>query len=90
MMPHEIRWDIRSKGRAWRKEAMQRYRLAPDKIEMADGKLFCSDEDRLMMLALLLENVGVDAAVQLGDPQVWREAVSNLKIPHRKPHRPKI
>ena len=35
-------------------------------------------EERLQMLGLLLENVGVDAAVRLGDPQVWRDAVINF------------
>ena len=72
-------WDIRRAGRAWRgAEAMQRYELTPEKMELIDGKLFWTDEARLTMLALLLENVGVDAAVRLGDPQVWREALAAL------------
>jgi len=48
--------------------------LAPEKIEMCEGKLFWSDEQRLTMLALLLENLGIDAAVGLGDAALWREA----------------
>ena len=32
----------------------------------------------MQQLALLLENVGVDQAVRLGDPEVWREAVREL------------
>jgi hypothetical protein len=47
----------------------------PEKIEMIRGKLFWDDEERLTVLALLLENLGVDQAVRLGDPAVWREAV---------------
>ena len=31
------------------------------------------------MLALLLENIGVDKAVRLGRPDVWRAAVAALK-----------
>jgi hypothetical protein len=27
------------------------------------------------MLALLLENVGMDAAVRLGDPALWKQAI---------------
>ena len=27
------------------------------------------------MLALLLENVGIDAAVRLGDPAIWKQAI---------------
>jgi hypothetical protein len=77
--PHSIDWSIQRRGRAWRNEAMARYELTPEKIEMVDGRLFWSDEDRLMMLGLLLENVGVDEAIRLGDPQVWREAIAAFK-----------
>jgi hypothetical protein len=72
-------WDIRGAGRAWRAgEAMERYMLTPDKLEMVEGKLLWSDEDREALLGLLLENVGADRAVQLGDPDVWQAAVSKL------------
>ena len=71
-------WDIRAEGRAWRSEAMERYALTPEKLEMIGGKLLCDDEARLTLLALLLENVGADAAVRLGDPDVWRAAVAKL------------
>jgi hypothetical protein len=75
-------WDIRREGRAWRAgEAHARYELTPEKIEMIGGKLFWSEEERLTMLALLLENVGMDAAVRLGDPRLWREAVAELPNP---------
>ena len=56
-----MQWDLRPEGRAWQgPEALARYQMTPEKIEMIGGKLFWSDEDRLTMLALLLENVGVD------------------------------
>ena len=71
-------WDIRREGRAWGAEAMDRYALTPEKLEMIEGKLLWDEEERLTLLALLLENVGADAAVRLGDPQVWRDAVSRL------------
>jgi hypothetical protein len=75
-----VGWDIRRAGRAWEGgEAMARYELTPEKFEMWEGKLFWSDRDRLLLLGLLLENVGADAAVRLGDPAVWRAAVSDLK-----------
>jgi hypothetical protein len=48
---------------------------------MTDGKLFNSDEDRLHVLALLLESVGIDAAVRLGPPHLWREAVNEILDP---------
>ncbi len=71
------KWDIRRNP--WSpQEARARWALAPEKIEMSDGRLFWSDEERINMLALLLENLGADRAVRLGDPDVWREAVSGL------------
>jgi hypothetical protein len=77
-MPN-VRWDIRRSGRAWTKdEAMGRYELTPEKFEMIDGKLFWDQTQRLTLLALLLENVGADEAVRLGDPEVWRAAIREL------------
>jgi hypothetical protein len=75
---NQVNWKIRRRGRAWRNEAMRRWELTPEKIEMVKGRLFNDNEARQMMLGLLLENVGVDAAVRLGDPQVWRAAVAAL------------
>ena len=80
----EIAWDLRPEGYAWPGAdgfARERYYLAPEKIEMIEGKLFWTDEERLTMLALLLENVGVDQAVRIGDPAVWRAAVAKLDAP---------
>ena len=52
--------------------------LRPEKLEMADGKIVGSDEERELLLGLLLENVGADRAVQFGDPEVWRSAVAKI------------
>ena len=82
IQPGAIDWKIRRAGRSWRKEAMQRWGLTPEKIEMVDGKLFDTGEQRLLMLGMLLENVGADAAVRLGDPQVWRDALARLVADH--------
>ena len=74
-----VDWDIRREGRAWEgKEAFERIELRPEKLEMYKGRLFFDDEERILLLGLLLENVGVDAAVRLGDPNVWRAAIANL------------
>lgn len=75
-----IRWDIRREGRSWEgDEAWERYQLTPEKTEMTDGKLYWDDEERLTMLGLLLENVGIDKAIRLGDPRLWREAIADLE-----------
>jgi hypothetical protein len=57
---------------------VKRYRLAPDKIEMIEGKLFWSEEERLVMVGLLLENLGIDKVMRLGDPKLWKEAAEAL------------
>ena len=78
-MAAAAKWDIRREGRAWTgEEAMQRYNLTPEKFEMYQGRLFWSDEERVTLLGLLLENVGVDQAIRLGDPQVWKAAMAEL------------
>jgi hypothetical protein len=75
---NDFDWDIRREGRAWpSEEAWQRYELTPEKLEMIDGKLLWDDEARVNLLGLLLENVGADRAVRLGDPRVWQLAIAN-------------
>jgi hypothetical protein len=74
-----VTWDIRREGRAWNGgEALERFAYTPERMEMVDGKLLVDDHERRLLLALLLENMGADAAVRLGDPAVWREAVARL------------
>ncbi len=74
-----LSWNIGRAGRAWTDdEARQRWELTPEKFEMANGKLFWDEHQRLTLLALLLENVGADWAVRLGDAEVWRAAVREL------------
>jgi hypothetical protein len=76
---NDIEWDIRREGHAWRgEEAADRLDLFPARAEMVDGLLFWSYKERLTALALLLENVGVDKAVRLGEPEIWREAIAAL------------
>lgn len=73
-------WRIGRKGRAWTGgEAMERYELTPEKLEMVEGRLLWSHEERVQLLGLLLENVGADAAVSLGDRAVWRAAVDDAR-----------
>ena len=75
-------WDIRREGRAWKaEEAWQRWELTPEKLEMIDGKILWDEDERVKLLGLLLENVGADRAVRLGDPSVWRSAVEALSRP---------
>lgn len=73
-----VAWDIRRDGHAWGDEAMSRYAMTPEKTEMVAGRLYGTEEERLTMLALLLENVGADKAVRIGNSDIWRAAVEGL------------
>jgi hypothetical protein len=66
------RWDIRREGRAWTADEFEsRVALRPEKLEVWEVKLLLTEQERLALLGLLLENVGADAAVRLGDRNVW-------------------
>lgn len=72
-------WKIGLQGRSWdADEVLERLALMPEKREIIGGKLFWTDEDRLALLAMLLENVGAAAAVKLGEAETWRRAVATL------------
>ena len=84
-----MKFDIQRLGRKWsRTEIKQKYHeLCPEKIELIEGKMFWTDEQRLNMLGLLLENVGMDAAVSLGDPALWKQAIDErLKSSSSRPY----
>ncbi len=71
-------WDIRREPRKWtREEFDRRLYQAPEKIEFAGG-IFNNDEERMTVLAMLLENLGIDRAVRLGNPADWKAAVDDL------------
>ena len=75
-------WKIELEGRAWSGlEITQRSELLTAPLEIIGGKLLWSEEQRLTLLAALLENVGALKAVQLGDPNVWRAGVARLAKP---------
>jgi len=71
-------WDIRREGRVWSHEEFERrVYQTPGKIEFKGG-IFIYEEDRLTVLAMLLENLGIDKAVQLGNLEDWQAAISEL------------
>ena len=71
-------WVIRREGQEWRgKRFSNRIYQAPEKIEFVGG-IFANETERLTVLAMLLENLGIDKAVRLGNPEDWRAAVAEL------------
>ena len=72
-----IAWDIRREGRLWSDEEFdERIGQAPEKIEYVDG-IFGSDRQRLIVLGMLLENLGIDRAVQFGRLEDWKAAIED-------------
>ena len=72
-------WNIRREGRNWAGEEFEkRIYQAPEKIEFVGG-IFTNERERLTVLAMLLENPGIDKAVRLGKPADWKAAVAELE-----------
>ena len=73
-------YDERPHPRPWPEPitAEQYQQYIPEKLELVDGYLIDgpdSTEARDKLLALLLTNVGLEAAVMLADKEDWREAI---------------
>ena len=74
-----IDWDIRREGRVWSHDEFdERILQAPEKIEYVNG-IFASDRERLNVLGMLLENLGIDKAVQFGRLEDWKAAIEDLE-----------
>ncbi len=75
-----VEWDIRREGRSWTAgEFRQRADLRPEKLEIWEGRLLFDEQERINLLGLLLENLGADQAVRMGEPWVWVEAVRSAQ-----------
>lgn len=73
-----LEFDIRREGQVWQGERFSnRIYQAPEKIEFVCG-IFTNEFERMTVLAMLLENLGIDKAVRLGNPEDWKAAVAEL------------
>jgi hypothetical protein len=71
-----LQWDIRRGPRRWNgDEVNKRLELTPDHFEVIDGEMLCSEEHRVNLLGVVLEQVGIDAALRLAPKELWREAL---------------
>ena len=72
-------WNIHREGRVWSHEEFERrIYQAPGKLEFTGG-IFTYEDERLTVLAMLLENLGIDKAVQLGNLDDWKSAIAELE-----------
>ena len=77
---YAIDWDIQVEGHAWRGgKGLIRLDGAPEKMEMMGGKLYWEDYERLYVLGMLLENVGIKDAMRLAPLDRWRTALEELE-----------
>ena len=51
----------------------------PEKFEVSQGKLFWHDDQRLHLLALLLETMGLKQALALCPPEAVRAALAEIE-----------
>jgi hypothetical protein len=83
-----IAWDIRREGRRWSHDEFdQRLYQAPEKIEFVNG-IFASERERLNVLGMLLENLGIDRAIQFGTLKDWKAAIEELEKKHGSGNQP--
>jgi hypothetical protein len=72
-------WDIRRQGRRWtNEESACRLRQAPEKIEFVGG-IFASERQRLTVLGMLLENLGIDRVLHFGNLTDWKSAIADIE-----------
>ncbi len=73
------KWDIRREGRKWTREESQHWLYhAPNKIEFVGG-IFAGERERLLVLGMLLELLGIDKVLQFGKLDDWKAAVADLE-----------
>jgi len=82
MTTSNINWNIQHTSYNWasEEELLVRDEMIPAgaRIEIHDGKLLFNDEDRLTLLAMLLENLGLDTAI--AGIEALREAIRQESI----------
>jgi hypothetical protein len=71
--------DIRRECRRWSHEEFdQRIYQALEKIEYVGG-IFASERERLNVLGMLKENLGIDKVIRLGRLEDWKAAIAELE-----------
>lgn len=72
-----LHFDIRRAGRSWTPaEFATKAEMVPGRLEVAFGRVCPTLEQRLLLLGMLLENVGLDLAVRFAEPRLWAEALA--------------
>lgn len=79
-----VQWKFGRVGREWTEAEFEaRLEIAPEKIEYVDG-IFANDHERLAVLAMLIENLGIDRVVEHGDVGDWKAAIGDREARDRR------
>ena len=73
-----MKWKINRKGCQWDgDELIERLSLLPEscRIEIQNGQLCWTESERKTLLALLLENMGIDSALSVLPIQMVHDAI---------------
>jgi hypothetical protein len=71
-----MQWDIRREPRRWSNDEIRsRLELTPEHFEVFDGEMLFTEEHRVNLLGVVLEQVGIDTALRLAPKELWREAL---------------
>jgi hypothetical protein len=69
-------FDVRRAGtKLETQERELRMRIAPEKIEFIGG-IFAGDQERRLVLGMILEILGIDTAVEYGRLDDWKAAIA--------------
>lgn len=87
----QLHWKVGLKGRRWSSDEIElRWRLIPEKFECLSGE-FLEDGQRLDLLTMLLEQVGVQRAVTLAPRSLWKLALDHYDAGGEiEPVKPKV
>jgi hypothetical protein len=79
-----MQWDIRREPRRWSNDEIRsRLELTPEHFEVFDGEMLFTEQDRVNLLGVVLEQVGIDAALRLAPNKLWREALDTYEQEQR-------
>jgi hypothetical protein len=73
------RWVIPREGHRWtREEFERRFDETRPAIAFSDASI-TSESQRYVLLALILQDLGIDAVVRFGNLADWKAAISDLE-----------
>ena len=71
-------WPIERRSKSFSGDAFtEMVERFPARVDCCDGMIGPDHERRMLMLAMLIENVGVDEVIKIGNAELWLEAAQD-------------